>query len=130
MNAKRVLLFVLVLLVVSALAAVAAPKVAMVSDLPDAVQVPINAEIRSFLSDQGLDVSQIAEDGMMPAGLARELDMITRDDDTRKDLNALVGSAIRRSRMETGKPSFLRLGNNTWSYWLKGDEDIYSELDN
>jgi hypothetical protein len=32
--------------------------------------------------------------------------------------------------METGKPSFLRLGNNTWSYWLKGDEDIYSELDN
>jgi hypothetical protein len=130
MNAKRVLLFVLVLLVVSALAAVAAPKVAMVSDLPDAVQVPINAEIRSFLSDQGLDVSQIAEDGTMPAGLARELDMITRDDDTRKDLNALVGSAMRRSRMETGKPSFLRLGNNTWSYWLKGDEDIYSELDN
>jgi hypothetical protein len=112
------------------MAAVAAPKVAKVSDLPDAVQVPINAEIRGFLTDQGLDASQIAEDGTMPAGLARELDMITRDDDTRKDLNALVGSAVRRSRMETGKPSFLRLGNNTWSYWLKGDEDIYSELDN
>jgi L,D-peptidoglycan transpeptidase YkuD (ErfK/YbiS/YcfS/YnhG family) len=101
-----------------------------VRNVNESVQVSVTDEIRSFLSNHGVEAAKINGDGSAPEGVNQSLLELNRDDDLREELNMRVTSALVRARSETGKPVYLELGPLAWGYWTDGDEDTYPTLDN
>lgn len=77
--------------------------------------VDVSSEIRSMLESRGIDSRLIADDGMMPIEVAREIDALLQEDrELREALSQRVERLLRLARAVTGKSAVFVLGHERW----------------